>query len=179
MARSRGGGVKAEPNLTPILDMVFQLITFFMMVINFKAEEVDRKLKLPVIGSAKPLQDPKSHRITVLNVTTYEETTADGQRVKRPAIKWFKKLVPKEEIEGLIMNEMMGALMKAKMSEEQIKGGGEELPDLVVIRADEECPFKALDYVIEKCQKHGFRKFAFKAFRTEKDQEKGVERGSG
>ena len=50
-----GGGVKAEPNLTPILDMVFQLITFFMLVINFKAAELDLSLQLPVLGSAKPL----------------------------------------------------------------------------------------------------------------------------
>ena len=32
--------VKAEPNLTPILDMVFQLVTFFMLVINFKTAEM-------------------------------------------------------------------------------------------------------------------------------------------
>ena len=51
-----GGGVKAEPNLTPILDMVFQLITFFMLVINFKSAELDLSLQLPVIGSAKPLR---------------------------------------------------------------------------------------------------------------------------
>ena len=50
-----GGGVKAEPNLTPILDMVFQLITFFMLVLNFKAAELDLSLQLPVITSAKPL----------------------------------------------------------------------------------------------------------------------------
>ena len=30
-----------EPNLTPILDMVFQLITFFMLVINFKGAAMD------------------------------------------------------------------------------------------------------------------------------------------
>ena len=39
---------RAEPNLVPILDMVFQLITFFMLVINFKAAETDTSLKLPV-----------------------------------------------------------------------------------------------------------------------------------
>jgi feruloyl esterase len=42
-----------EPNLTPILDMVFQLITFFMLVINFQAAAVDMSLKLPVVGSAR------------------------------------------------------------------------------------------------------------------------------
>ena len=39
---------RCEPNLVPILDMVFQLITFFMLVVNFKATEVDRELTLPV-----------------------------------------------------------------------------------------------------------------------------------
>src|SRR5208283_4487377 len=63
------GGVKAEPNLTPILDMVFQLITFFMLVLNFKAAELDLNLQLPVITSAKPLPDrDKSLKLLVLNV---------------------------------------------------------------------------------------------------------------
>ena len=39
-----------EPNLTPILDMVFQLITFFMLVINFQSQALDASLKLPVVG---------------------------------------------------------------------------------------------------------------------------------
>ena len=34
MAARFSQDVKAEPNLTPILDMVFQLITFFLLVIN-------------------------------------------------------------------------------------------------------------------------------------------------
>jgi len=63
-----GGGVKAEPNLTPILDMVFQLITFFMLVINFKAAELDLSLQLPVLTSAKPLPDHQDLKFLVLNV---------------------------------------------------------------------------------------------------------------
>ena len=63
-----GGGVKAEPNLTPILDMVFQLITFFMLVINFKAAELDTSLQLPVLTSAKPLVNGDGMKFLVLNV---------------------------------------------------------------------------------------------------------------
>ena len=63
-----GGGEKAEPNLTPILDMVFQLITFFMLVINFKAAELDLTLQLPVLTSAKPLHPGDKVRMLVLNV---------------------------------------------------------------------------------------------------------------
>ena len=31
---------KADPNLTPLLDVVFQLLMFFIMCVNFVAEQV-------------------------------------------------------------------------------------------------------------------------------------------
>ena len=60
--------VKAEPNLTPMLDMVFQLITFFMLVINFKSAEMDLSLKLPVVGSARPVETKGQRDLLVLNI---------------------------------------------------------------------------------------------------------------
>ena len=49
--------------------MVFQLITFFMLVLNFKAAELDLNLQLPVITSAKPLPEGGSKlKLLVLNV---------------------------------------------------------------------------------------------------------------
>src|SRR2546423_12570035 len=48
--------VRAEPNLTPLLDVVFQLITFFMMVINFAQDNNDQRVRLPVAGSARPVE---------------------------------------------------------------------------------------------------------------------------
>ena len=39
---------RAEPNLTPLLDMVFQLITFFMLVINFSSENYDARVLTPI-----------------------------------------------------------------------------------------------------------------------------------
>ena len=69
MSGSVRGGSKVEPNLTPILDMVFQLITFFMLVMNFKAAELDQALMLPVLGSAKPMPTGSEIKMIVLNVT--------------------------------------------------------------------------------------------------------------
>src|SRR5208282_2696334 len=73
-----GGGVKAEPNLTPILDMVFQLITFFMLVINFKAAELDLTLQLPVLTSAKPLPKDSNLKMLVLNVQVCTKCPVSG-----------------------------------------------------------------------------------------------------
>ena len=57
MAGSVTGELRAEPNLTPLLDIVFQLITFFMLVINFTCENYDQRVHLPVAGSARPVED--------------------------------------------------------------------------------------------------------------------------
>src|ERR1700722_12350347 len=57
MSASMMTELRAEPNLTPLLDIVFQLITFFMLVINFSQDNFDSRIKLPVAGSARPQDD--------------------------------------------------------------------------------------------------------------------------
>ncbi len=39
---------------------------------------------------------------------------------------------------------------------------GKKLPDIVVIRADKDCPFGAVNYVVTECQKQGYLDFALK-----------------
>ena len=43
--------VQAEPNLVPLLDLVFQLIMFFMVCVNFVSQQVNEDIKLPVAQS--------------------------------------------------------------------------------------------------------------------------------
>jgi biopolymer transport protein ExbD len=52
---SHGTANEAEPNLTPLLDVVLQLLMFFMMCVNFVTEQVSGDIKLPVSDSAKPI----------------------------------------------------------------------------------------------------------------------------
>jgi len=69
--------------------MVFQLITFFMLVINFKTAELDLSLRLPVIGSAKPLPEGAKVKLLVLNVqicTECPHTGCDAYATLRPVI---------------------------------------------------------------------------------------------
>src|SRR5438477_8486162 len=68
MAGSVTSELKAEPNLTPLLDVVFQLITFFMLVINFSNENYDQRVRLPVVGSAKPVEGAAAPDLLVLNI---------------------------------------------------------------------------------------------------------------
>ena len=47
--------IRAEPNLVPLLDLVFQLIMFFMVCVNFVSQQVNEDIKLPVAQSARPM----------------------------------------------------------------------------------------------------------------------------
>jgi biopolymer transport protein ExbD len=157
MAHSAGGEVKAEPNLTPVLDMVFQLITFFMLVINFKSAELDLTLNLPVIGSAQPVADHGSDtKLLILNVKD-----VDG----RASINLYGRLIPQAEIKRYLAGEAQASMMAAKppLTRADIDSGRGELSDTVVIRADDRTPFGEVYSVVAVCQDEGFRRFALKA----------------
>ena len=81
MSVSMGNEIRAEPNLTPLLDIVFQLITFFMLVINFSQDNFDSRIKLPVAGSARPQDDAArlAEDRLVLNVDSTGNLIWSGQ----------------------------------------------------------------------------------------------------
>jgi len=72
-----GSAAEGECDLTPMLDMVFQLITFFMLVSNFKAAAIDMSLKLPVVGSARPVETKGQEKFLMLNIDKAGETAID------------------------------------------------------------------------------------------------------
>src|SRR4051794_38707323 len=65
--RSRREVAQLSPNLTPLLDVILQLITFFMMLIHFgtKLEGSTVDIKLPVTPAALPGADLALDRLTV------------------------------------------------------------------------------------------------------------------
>jgi biopolymer transport protein ExbD len=137
--------LKAEPNLTPILDMVFQLVTFFMLVINFKAASLDMSLQLPVIGSALPTESG-DRDVLVLNVMPNGKLRMYGEE---------------RDVEILIAQEARSARQSAGGSSKQ--GKSNELPTTVIIRADRTTPYHYIHHVIQACQSHGFRSFQYRA----------------
>lgn len=141
-----------EPNLTPILDMVFQLITFFMLVMNFKAASLDMNLKLPVIGSARPVDDKGIGEILVLNVDSEGKLRVYGE--------------PREDIDGYIAQEAQAAQLASRAANPDLDAS-KDLPTTIVVRADRNTPFHALNRVIQACQSQGFRKFHYRAVNAE------------
>src|SRR5262245_10825198 len=68
-----------EPNLVPLLDLVLQLVMFFMMCTTFRMEEVEQSIRLPVAQSAKPNAEAKNNDIQFLNVNSEGHVIAPGE----------------------------------------------------------------------------------------------------
>ena len=141
------GSSEGEADLTPMLDMVFQLITFFMLVLNFKAAALDMSLKLPVVGSAMPVDTNGQEELLILNLSPTGDLTVYGEKV---------------ELNHYISVEADVSRMTARGNGKTILPG-EELPTTIVIRSDESSQFKDLYRVIKACQDQGYRNFALKA----------------
>jgi biopolymer transport protein ExbD len=140
-----------RPNLTPILDMVFQLITFFMLVANFQAASLDQNLRLPVVGSARPVESQGVESLLVLNIDKEGNLIVYGQ--PRP-------------IKDYIAKEANASLIAARRTLPDIQEG-QDLPTIVVVRADRNTPCRLFNNVIRECQARGFRKFALKCMNKE------------
>jgi biopolymer transport protein ExbD len=101
MSHGTAGSIAAEPNLTPLLDVVLQLLMFFMMCVNFVTEQVNEDIKLPTSQSAKPMMKDGTDTL-LINVQPYhlEEQARVGK---------FKPIMLKDFREG---EAMATALLK-------------------------------------------------------------------
>ena len=159
MSASMQQGMKAEPNLTPLLDVVFQLITFFMLVINFSNENYDVTIKLPVAGSARPIDDAAKaagEDRLVLNVDSHGQLLFNGKILSA----------------GEAAQQIKFEADLARLNQRTLSGGKKPdpaagLPTRVVIRADRAAEFGPIYSLITSCQANGYRKFDLKAMTGE------------
>jgi biopolymer transport protein ExbD len=63
-------GATDEPNLVPLLDLILQLVMFFMAITSFAKENISEAVRLPLAQSAKPIDDDELHNneLVYLNV---------------------------------------------------------------------------------------------------------------
>jgi biopolymer transport protein ExbD len=143
-----------EPDMTPMIDIVFQLLTFFMIAINFENTKADERVKLPIDALAKPPESKLDNEL-VLNVGFNRQR--DGTIVGAPVIFYngdpvlLDKILPKLQEEATIF--------KSKASNPE-----KALDEVAVnIRADAAVPTGMVQELIEKCQEAKFTKFSLKA----------------
>jgi biopolymer transport protein ExbD len=127
-------------DMTPMIDVTFQLIAFFMFVLNFSEVDTDQRINLPASELARPPDAPYSAPLTV-QMTANETILFAGDEMSADA------------------------LQSALMREAQIIRAypNKKLSDVtVVIRADRLAKTGKVQEIIQMCQKAGFDMFALR-----------------
>jgi biopolymer transport protein ExbD len=139
--RKRGGGGIAEGDMTPMIDMTFQLIAFFMVLVNFAEVDQNERIRLPSSELAKPPDAPTKQPIT-LQLTKKGTVLMGGEERSIPGLKPL--------------------LLREKQVLEAMPNVGYR-DATIVIRADRTAKTGRVQEVIKVCQETGFEKFVLRA----------------
>lgn len=150
---SHGSVEKCEPNMTPMLDLVLQLVMFFMLCANFIAEDVNAAIKLPTALQARPL-DKAEDRVIFLNVDKNGVVLPNTRGIQVP-------LTNRVQVAQYMKTQQLieDQLKKAATD----KGKPEPLVSLVVIRAHEDCRYEKIAQILLGCREGGFPRIQFRA----------------
>ena len=145
MEYSVAGKRKGEPStteidMTPMIDMTFQLITFFMFVMNFSEAEQDDRIQLPMSQLAKPVEGPTDTPITL-------QLTNSGSVI------YAGELVALSDI-GSYLDREKTVILDA---------GKEPNAATVIVRADGRSKTGEVQDIVRICQEKGFERFALRA----------------
>jgi len=135
--RRKSQGDSPEPDMTPMIDMVFQLIAFFMVLLNFGEGEVDA---LPSSELAKPPEAPLVSPL-VLQLTADDKVIFGGDTLS------------------------ISAMDRPLRTEARfLELEGKDVADAtVILRADADAKTGIVQEIIQMCQDNGFEKFALRA----------------
>ena len=129
-----------EADLTPMIDVTFQLIAFFMFLINFS--EIDRaeEILLPSSKLAKPPIVRPDYKM-ILNLEPNGEVEFSGQRI------------PQISLMGAIFSEEISRATSQKVPVNEIS---------VIIRAHKKTPTGLVQKLIAKCQESKLESFSLR-----------------
>ena len=141
MARKSGDGPSnTDIDMTPMIDMTFQLITFFMLVMNFSEAEQDDRIQLPLSQLAKPVEGALESPITL-------------QLTDKGSVIYAGELVAVSDI-GTYLEREKTVMLDA---------GKEPSAATVIVRADGRSKTGEVQEIVRKCQEKGFERFALRA----------------
>lgn len=129
-----------EVDMTPMIDIVFQLIAFFMVITNFEQTQADERVKLPRNELAKPPEVKREHMLT-LNIGF----SRDDNGVKlhdEPRVLFMGSEIP--------LKNMRKPLLTERRFFEAVEVPLEDVT--VQIRADSEVKMGEVQELIQLCQ---------------------------
>jgi biopolymer transport protein ExbD len=128
-------------DMTPMIDCTFQLVIFFMLTLNYAAQDLDDRIKLPSSELAKPVEVIPETSI-VVQLTDKNTVLVGGDELP---LSGLKPLLARERA-------ALETSTRRKTSD-----------SVIVIRADRYSVTGRVQQVIKVAQETGFEKFVLRA----------------
>ena len=151
----RKTSAQLNPNLTPLLDVVLQLITFFMMLVHFgtRLEGATKAVRLPVAPAALPGSDLAFDRLSV---------ALDAQGRLQAGGQWLG-----EEAAASWWSQQAKARKAGLETLKDPAAAANELPTVVIVRADRAASYGAVRRTLATAQDQGFAHFSLVVLRRQ------------
>ncbi|HWG42364.1 MAG TPA: biopolymer transporter ExbD [Gemmataceae bacterium] len=164
-----GGGI-SEPNLTPLLDVVLQLLMFFMMCVNFVSEQVNEDIRLPQSQAVKPM-DKADNDVLFINLKPFalkdfqdrlpadvlarvQERFRDGDEcILIPG----KEPMRRSDLKVWLNQQYKDAKELAESH------GGKGVNTAIVIRAHKEADYAQVFEILQLCKNVGYTRLKLRA----------------
>ena len=149
-----------QPDMTPMIDMTFQLIAFFMIVTNFEQTQADERVKLPSDELARPPIVPREKEV-VVNIGFLRDP--EGNKLSPDPLIFYggDDNIPILNYKPRLQREY--ELIRRQSGEESAR------ETTVVIRPDGDVPTGLVQEVMKMAQEVGFSKLALKAKSSEEE----------
>ena len=181
---SHGSSDKCEPNFTPLLDLVLQLVMFFMLCANFVMDQTSVEIKLPEAIAAKAL-DTKEDYAIYLNVAERPVEDEEGKivldRKGEPVKAWVVVLTPSDQYKdgaGKVVTTLNNPAQvlsflnrRAKEDKDRAKHAksigkfkeGENELSVIILRVHESCPWDKTYGIMKSCRQAGYLRVQLRA----------------
>jgi biopolymer transport protein ExbD len=139
----QSAGANADPNLTPLLDVVLQLIMFFMITVNFvQTEALNEDVVLPAAQSAVPLDQGGDDYIFF------------NMNKKGKLVGFLEDLNNEIKLKAHLQREH-----EARRRAAQEKGKKGDVNIVIVLRAHQDAQYADIWRFLDVCTKAGYRRW--------------------
>lgn len=158
MSHGSSGGDKCEPNFTPLLDLVLQLVMFFMLCANFVMDQTNVEIKLPEALAAKALEKSEDYAI-YLNVNEQGKVIlAPSDQYKDPGGGVVETLDNPAQVENFLKRRA-----KEDLAAVGPANADKPLRSIIILRVHKDCPFEKTYGIMKACRKAQYLRVQLRA----------------
>jgi len=152
-------GSETDPNLTPLLDVVLQLIMFFLLTVNFlPSQNLSKNITLPVAVSAIPLGAGKEDFV-------FLDMNKDG-KLEKPNGELVEEDLSTPQRMKVYLSNIKDKIERAAQEE---TGQKQKVKIIVVVRAHEDTRSGKIIQVLDACQKAGYEDLQLRVITKARD----------